>query len=34
MVVSVLRGLCYKQLNIMRPGLLAPTRAEVFLLSG
>lgn len=29
-----LRGLCYKQLNIMRPGLFAPVEAEVFLLGG
>lgn len=28
------KRLAYKQLNIMRPGLLAPTRAEVFLPSG
>lgn len=34
MGVSVLRGLRYKQLNIMRPGLFTPVEAEVFLLGG
>lgn len=32
--VNELKGLRYKQLNIMRPGLITPTRAEVFLLCG
>lgn len=34
MGASVLRGLRYKQLNIMRPGLSTPVETEVFLLGG